>query len=270
MVMKLLRKIIMWAVSFLWVSVWLMGFCHRANAANLHYSLRAFKLQNVAQVQQLSVPKDSIHKGKIYMAADQLPQLKGTLKEFYQKVQYPKKCRKAGVQGQVTVQFIVSRKGIPTHVHVLKGIGSGCDKAAISAVKKYARFTPGMNNGEPVRAQMALSIRFKLLDHRKGVYKSVDKKPKLKLTYSQFQEKVPLPKGCWKSDVDGRVILSFIVNKKGAPQHIRVLNGIGNGCDHAAVLAMKRYGRFTPGMLNGKTVKVRMTYSVLFNDYLTE
>lgn len=242
------------------------GFCHGANASESLYLFGAFKFQKVIQANQVSASRDSIHGGKVYLGADKMPQLKGTLKGLYKKVQYPEKCRKAGIQGRVYVQFVVNKKGLPTHVHVLRGIGSGCDDAAITAVKKYASFTPGMNSGKPVRVQMALPILFKLVS-RKKVYINVDKEPRLAIPYTKFESKVTFPEKCRKAGIQGRVILEMIIDREGKPRNVHVLKGIGGSCDEAAVKSVEKYATFSPAKLHGVAVKTRIKFPVIFKDY---
>jgi TonB family protein len=102
------------------------------------------------------------HKKKIFIAVRQMPKLKGGYAGLQKKVKYPKSCYDAEIQGRVTLQFVVNKQGIPTNIHVIRGIGGGCDQAAIDAVKKYARFTPGKQRGKPVNVRMSLPIVFKL------------------------------------------------------------------------------------------------------------
>ena len=70
-------------------------------------------------------------------------------------------ARRAGIEGRVTVQFIVNEAGQVENPRVIRGIGGGCDEAALEAVKK-AKFTPGMQRGRPVRVQFSLPVIFRL------------------------------------------------------------------------------------------------------------
>jgi protein TonB len=99
---------------------------------------------------------------KIFVAVGKMPKLKGGYVALQKKVKYPAQCRNANIQGRVTVQFVVNKQGKPTNVHVTRGIGGGCDEAAVTAVKKYARFTVGRQRGKPVKVQMSLPIVFRL------------------------------------------------------------------------------------------------------------
>ena len=98
---------------------------------------------------------------EIFVAVEQMPELKGGLAAIQGKIQYPELARKAGVEGMVVVQFVVDEKGNVTSPTVLRGIGAGCDKEAVRVVQE-AKFTPGMQRGKPVRVKMSLPIRFTL------------------------------------------------------------------------------------------------------------
>jgi TonB family protein len=105
--------------------------------------------------------KDTTYK-KIYVSAEQMPKLKGGLRNLQLHIKYPPKCKKAEAEGRVTVRFVVNKKGIPVNTHVIRGIGHGCDKAAVRAVKKYARFIPGRQHGKAVNIMYAIPIVFSL------------------------------------------------------------------------------------------------------------
>lgn len=121
---------------------------------------------NMNQPMKLPPPPKKAQKKKkqkhnVFVVVENMPKLKGGMKALQQNVHYPKLARKAGIEGTVFVQFIVNKKGIPTHIHVVRGIGGGCDQAAINAIKK-ARFTPGMQRGRPVPVRMSIPVRFQL------------------------------------------------------------------------------------------------------------
>jgi len=108
--------------------------------------------------------KKAKKKEKIFVAVQQQPKLKGGLQALEKKVKYPESCRNAGISGRVTLQFVVNEKGIPTNIHVIRGIGGGCDEAAVAAVRKYARFKPGRQRGRAVKVRYSLPIFFKLVE----------------------------------------------------------------------------------------------------------
>ena len=77
-------------------------------------------------------------------------------------MRYPKQARNLGVEGKVTVQFIVETDGSISNVEVLKGIGAGCDAEAKRVVKNSPLWKPGTQQGTAVRHKMVLNLSFEL------------------------------------------------------------------------------------------------------------
>ena len=100
--------------------------------------------------------------GNEYLAfADKMPEPVGGLTSIYQTIQYPETAKKAGIQGKVYVLAFINENGGVDDVKLIKGIGAGCDEAAIEAVKK-AKFTPGKMGGNSAKVKLSLQIQFKL------------------------------------------------------------------------------------------------------------
>ncbi|MBC6608464.1 TonB family protein [Hymenobacter sp. BT188] len=76
------------------------------------------------------------------------------------KLKYPAEAVRSKVKGRVIIAFIVDKEGNVTDASVEKGIGSGCDEAALNAVRQLPRFTPGKQNGEPVAVRFVVPIQF--------------------------------------------------------------------------------------------------------------
>ena len=96
-----------------------------------------------------------------FIVVEQMPEPIGGIAAVQKLVKYPEMARRAGIEGRVTIQFVVSETGEIENPVVMRGIGGGCDEAALEAVKK-AKFTPGMQRGRPVRVQFSLPIYFRL------------------------------------------------------------------------------------------------------------
>jgi protein TonB len=64
-------------------------------------------------------------------------------------------------QGRVFVQFVVERDGSTSGVHVVKGIGNGCDEEAMR-VLKMVTWKPGKQGHRTVRVRMVLPVIFQL------------------------------------------------------------------------------------------------------------
>ncbi len=96
-----------------------------------------------------------------FEAVEDQPTIIGGLDAIKKYLVYPDLAIRAGVEGTVTVLAYVDRNGNVTRAEVLRGIGGGCDEAAVEAVKKV-KFTPGMQRGKPVNVKVAVPVRFRL------------------------------------------------------------------------------------------------------------
>lgn len=97
-----------------------------------------------------------------YLAfAETMPTPVGGMEALMKLISYPSIAKKAGVQGKVFLLAYINENGGVDDVKVVKGIGAGCDEAAVDAVKK-SKFNPGKNKGLPVKVKLSLTINFKL------------------------------------------------------------------------------------------------------------
>jgi periplasmic protein TonB len=77
----------------------------------------------------------------------------------YKNIDYPDMARKAKLKGKVYVLVLINEKGGVDKATVIKGIGLGCDDAAITGIKK-SKFTPGKSGGVAVKAKLTMAINF--------------------------------------------------------------------------------------------------------------
>jgi periplasmic protein TonB len=75
--------------------------------------------------------------------------------------EFSEEARKAKVAGNVLVNLWVGTDGLPSHVHVIRGVGMGLDEKAVEAVKQY-RFKPAMENGKPVLVELNIEVNFQI------------------------------------------------------------------------------------------------------------
>jgi len=98
---------------------------------------------------------------EVFVVVENMPDLKGGQVGLQKRVSYPEVAIRAGIEGRVTIQFVVDENGNVVNPRVIRGIGGGCDEEALRVVQT-AKFSPGMQRGRPVRVQMSLPILFKL------------------------------------------------------------------------------------------------------------
>jgi protein TonB len=64
--------------------------------------------------------------------------------------------------------------------------------------------------------------------------------------------------------IEGTVYITFVVDTDGSLLYIRVLRGIGGGCDEEALRVVRLMPKWVPGKQGGKAVKVQYTLAVRF------
>ena len=72
------------------------------------------------------------------------------------------------------------------------------------------------------------------------------------------------PADAKEKGIKGRVFVNFIVEPDGSISDIKVLRGIGGGCDEEAVRVVESMPKWKPGMQNGEAVRVSYNVPVNF------
>ncbi|MEM1117289.1 MAG: energy transducer TonB [Bacteroidota bacterium] len=98
---------------------------------------------------------------EIFEVAEVQPELIGGLPGLQERVEYPEFARRAGIEGQVVVQFVVDERGNVVDPVVLRSPNDLLSEAAVKAVQE-SRFTPGQQRGRPVKVRFAVPVTFRL------------------------------------------------------------------------------------------------------------
>ncbi|RDB03715.1 energy transducer TonB [Runella aurantiaca] len=72
------------------------------------------------------------------------------------------------------------------------------------------------------------------------------------------------PSPAQRSNIQGRVYLTFTVEPDGSLSNINVIRGIGFGCDEEAIRVMKLMPKWKPGKQSGRAVRVKFTMPIVF------
>lgn len=67
-----------------------------------------------------------------------------------------------------------------------------------------------------------------------------------------------------RAGIQGKVLLSFVIEKDGTISNIKVIKGIGGGCDEEAARVTLMLNKWNPGIQNGSPVRVRMIMPFFF------
>ncbi|MFZ4799633.1 MAG: energy transducer TonB [Bacteroidia bacterium] len=72
------------------------------------------------------------------------------------------------------------------------------------------------------------------------------------------------PREALELNISGIVYTSFIINSSGNIQDIKILRGIGGGCDEEAIRVLLGMPKWNPGKQNGNAVNVKLTLPINF------
>jgi protein TonB len=82
--------------------------------------------------------------------------------------------------------------------------------------------------------------------------------------YKFLGKNIRYPAVARENNTQGRVIVQFVVEKDGSLTDIKVVRGIGDGCDDEAVRVLKMSPKWKAGIQNGRPVRVEYTVPVNF------
>ncbi|MBK1441140.1 TonB family protein [Parapedobacter sp. ISTM3] len=103
---------------------------------------------------------------QVFQSVEINPEPPGGMKEFMEWIaknyDYPQAAIEAGVNGQVQISFVVERDGSLTDLRVVRDLKYGTGEAALKLLQKAKKWSPGIQNGRPVRVAYTLPIRLNL------------------------------------------------------------------------------------------------------------
>ena len=105
-------------------------------------------------------------KPQIFSHVEVMPSFPGgdavLMKWLSDNIAYPTIAQEQGIQGRVSLRFVVKPDGSVDDVQVVKGLDPSCDKEAVRVVKKMPKWIPGKQNGNPVYVYFSLPVTFRL------------------------------------------------------------------------------------------------------------
>jgi len=93
--------------------------------------------------------------------SNRTPHLAGGAGSLYLHIKYPPKALEEGIEGRLTLEFTVQRKGSVRDIEVVDSLHPLCDSAAVEGVRQV-EFVPATRNGDPIPMRLALPVRFQL------------------------------------------------------------------------------------------------------------
>lgn len=82
--------------------------------------------------------------------------------------------------------------------------------------------------------------------------------------YKYLQNNIRYPAVAKENNVQGKVFVTFVVEKDGSLTDIKVVRGIGSGCDEEAMRVLRNSPKWKAGIQNGRPVRVQYTMPISF------
>ena len=102
----------------------------------------------------------------VFEVVEEMPEFPGgvdAMMEYLQKeLRYPESAKEKGIQGRVTVQFIIDKEGNVTNSKVTRSVDKDMDAEAIRLVKTMPKWKPGMQKGKAVAVKYTVPVVFRL------------------------------------------------------------------------------------------------------------
>lgn len=118
------------------------------------------EIQNSPKVEEVSSAST------VFDKVDRYPEFPGGMdglaKFIQENLKYPEVAKTNEIEGRVLVEFVILKSGEIDAVVLKKGIGSGCDEAAIELIKSMPEWKPGMLNEKLVNVKLVLPIVYKM------------------------------------------------------------------------------------------------------------
>lgn len=213
---------------------------------------------------------------QVFTVVEKMPSFPGgdaeLLKYIATNIKYPKESQDNGEQGRVICSFIVGRDGSVNNPEVLRGVTPLLNEEAVRVINTMPRWNPGMQRGKAVAVKYTVPITFRLKspveETKEETLTVVDVMPQYPGGDHELlkfiAQSIKYPTDAQEAGVQGRVICSFVVDKKGNIVEPKIIRGIDPSLDAEALRVIGMMPRWTPGRQDGKVVRVLYTVPITF------
>lgn len=239
---------------------------------------------------------------EIFTAVEEPADFPGGVSAFNQYVKanlhYPQEAQKNNIQGRVFAQFVVEKDGSVSDVKVVRGIGGGADEETVRILSDMPKWQPGVQNGHAIRQLFTVPVNFIINNDVKTVANNTttqnvpDNSPDnnsaansaiagengiftavevgahfpggVDKFYKFLSEHLHYPAEARQENVQGKVFVTFIVEKDGSITNAHVLREPGAGLGKEALRVISLSPKWVPGLQNGRAVRQQYTVPIAF------
>ena len=229
---------------------------------------------------------------KVYDKVDELASFPGGTDACYRwlsdHIKYPEECKEKGIEGEVTVLFVVEKDGSISDIKAQNATDEAFVKEVIRVVSSMPKWKPAKVNGEVVRSRMHFPINFGFTDkEKKMVYFKIGKgslsqeitsvtgqgTPSGEVTddnvysdpetnasfpggmealYKWISENLRYPEECKANNIQGRVIVQFVIDTDGSITEIKAIRSPDDVLSQEAIRVLSAMPKWKPATSDGK------------------
>ncbi len=222
---------------------------------------------------------------EVFFVVEDMPEYPGgeeaLRKDIAGLVKYPEDAHKKGIQGKVYITFIVNENGKIEDTKIARGVDPSLDKEALRVMNALDKtWKPGKQKGGPVKVSYTVPIKFALNDNDKeekkiskgegenAVFFIVEEMPEFPGGDEELRKyiaaTVKYPEDAVKRKVQGKVYVSFVVEKDGYVGEAKIARGVDPSLDKEALRVINSLPKWKPGKQRGKEVRVAYTVPISF------
>ena len=235
----------------------------------------------------------------VFHYVEKMPQPPYDLGKYLsENIQYPDNARENNIEGRVIIRFVVNEDGHISDCAIVKSVSGDCDTEALRVIKNMPAWKPGRQNGKEVKVYYNQPISFKLEDpepvkdttkkntvvkrpilYQQGdmapditptpppamIYSYVEQPPNPTFDVNKYlRDHTKYPNEAKEKNVEGRVVIKFVVNEDGSISDVSVVRGIGAGCDEEAKRVVAAMPYWNAARQKGNKVKCYFIQTVTF------
>ncbi len=223
---------------------------------------------------------------EVFLVVEDMPEYPGGQEALREDiaglVKYPEDAHKKGIQGRVYITFVVNEKGKIENTKIVRGVDPSLDKEALRVMNALDKaWKPGKQKGEFVKVSYTVPINFALNSDSKKEEKQASTEEAGNEVFFVVEDMPDFPGGeeglrkfiaasvkypddAVKEEIQGKVYVSFIVEKDGTVGEAKIARGVDPSLDKEALRVINSLPKWKPGKQRGREVRVSYTVPINF------
>ncbi|MBK0401458.1 energy transducer TonB [Adhaeribacter sp. BT258] len=230
---------------------------------------------------------------QVYTAVEQPAQPGGGIEAFSEYISrnltYPTVSLKQKTQGTVEVTFIVEKNGTISNINIEKGLDQACNEESLRLVRNSPKWQPAKHGGKHVRQRISMPLIFRIPDttataattKNSGAGNLPEYNENLELKavtpeqparpvngtdafFAYIRENQKYTAKARRNQIQGKVMVEFMVEKDGRITNLKILKPLGNGLDEEAIRLIENGPMWLPALFQGQPIRQKMILPVIF------